>query len=139
MHCKSNLTATLSRDLNLAASIIYSSKDSIPWRRLPAKWEGRTPLWYAAAKGHKAMVRLLFDRGAHTDAANEEWGRTPLWYAVRNDQKPIVRLLLDRGAYINTESNGGRTPLWIAAEEGQEAMVRLLQLHDAQPLSTTSP
>ncbi|KAF5696016.1 kinase domain-containing protein [Fusarium globosum] len=33
MHYKPNLTATLPEELNLAASIIYSSKDSFHWRR----------------------------------------------------------------------------------------------------------
>ncbi|KAH7175771.1 hypothetical protein EDB81DRAFT_836086 [Dactylonectria macrodidyma] len=38
---------------------------------------GRTPLSYAAANGHEAVVRLLFNRGAHTEAPDEK-GWTPL-------------------------------------------------------------
>ncbi|KAJ4237550.1 hypothetical protein NW757_013251 [Fusarium falciforme] len=84
------------------------------------------PLSFAAANGHKVLVQLLLDRGAHTEAADEMWGRTPLWRAAENGHEAVVRLLLDRGAHTEAADEKGRTPLWRAAEEGHEAVVRLL-------------
>ncbi|KAH8652942.1 hypothetical protein BGZ61DRAFT_374463, partial [Ilyonectria robusta] len=46
--------------------------------------DGQTPLWMAAERGDKAIVGLLLDRGAHTEAADKERGRTPLWWAAAN-------------------------------------------------------
>ncbi|KAM6512088.1 hypothetical protein FALCPG4_017074 [Fusarium falciforme] len=128
-----------------------------------------TPLLWAAAKGHVAIVRLLLDRGAHTEAADrggrtplsyaalnglvivrrrQGWGahteavdrggRTPLSYAAEKGRETVVRLLLDRGAHIEAaDKMWGRTPLWWAAANGHEAVVQLLQVHIAQPSSTT--
>ncbi|KAM6529650.1 hypothetical protein FALCPG4_007779 [Fusarium falciforme] len=90
-----------------------------------ADWGGWTSLSRAAEKGHKAVVRLLLDRGAHTEAADKE-GRTPLWFAAEKGDEAVVRLLLDRGAHTETADKEGRTPLWRAAEKGDEAVVRLL-------------
>ncbi|KAI8674488.1 hypothetical protein NCS57_00346700 [Fusarium keratoplasticum] len=98
---------------------------------------GSTPLWRAAERGHEAVVRLLLDRGAHTEAADKVWGLTPLAQAAARGDKAVVRLLLDRGAHTEAADQGGRTPLSQAAARGDKAVVRLLQVHIAQPSSTT--
>ncbi|KAL9570478.1 hypothetical protein ACKAV7_005409 [Fusarium commune] len=73
------------------------------------------PLEWAAEEGHEAVVRMLLDRGACTEAADKE-GMTPLLRAAGNGHKAIVQLLLDRGAHIDATDNTGRTPLmWAAA------------------------
>ncbi|KAJ4183501.1 hypothetical protein NW759_017070, partial [Fusarium solani] len=87
--------------------------------------DSRTPLWWAAAKGHEAVVRLLLDRGAHTEAADKD-GWTPLWRAAANGHEAVVRLLLDRGAHTEAADKNGRTLLWRATKNGHEAIVRLL-------------
>ncbi|KAI8649860.1 hypothetical protein NCS56_01436800 [Fusarium sp. Ph1] len=51
---------------------------------------GRTPLWWAAAHGHEAIVRLLLDRGAHAEAADKDG-----WGAAANGHAAVVRLLQD--------------------------------------------
>ncbi|KAH7134389.1 ankyrin repeat-containing domain protein [Dactylonectria macrodidyma] len=87
---------------------------------------GRTPLCSAATAGHGAVVRLLLERGAHTEAADQLSGRTPLSWAAANGREAVVQLLLDSGAHTEAADTWGRTPLWWAAANGHEAVVRLL-------------
>ena len=47
-----------------------------------AKNPGGTPLHIAAKKGHVDAARLLLDRGAAVDQANNN-GATPLWIAAQ--------------------------------------------------------
>ncbi|KAH6981804.1 hypothetical protein BKA56DRAFT_549653 [Ilyonectria sp. MPI-CAGE-AT-0026] len=93
---------------------------------------GRTPLIWAAKGGHEAVVRLLLDRGADIEAADEDEGQTPLLWAAEEGYEAVVRLLLDRGADIEAAAEGeGQTPLLWAAEEGHEAVMQLLLDRDA--------
>jgi ankyrin repeat protein len=88
----------------------------------------RTPLSWAAERGHEAVVRLLVDTGkADIDSKNSEHGQTPLSWAALRGHEAVVRLLVDTGkADIDSKDNSGRTPLSWAAREGHEAVVRLL-------------
>jgi ankyrin repeat protein len=57
----------------------------------------RTPLSYAAEKGHEAVVKLLLEKGAELETKSN-YGRTPLSYAAEKRHKAVVKLLLEKGA-----------------------------------------
>jgi len=94
---------------------------------------GRTPLWWAAAGGYDAVVKLLLaEDGVDPDAKDTEYGRTPLSWAAANGYNEMVKQLLTAdGVDPNSrDANYGRTPLWWAAEEGHDAVVKLLLAND---------
>ncbi|KAF2463916.1 ankyrin, partial [Lindgomyces ingoldianus] len=66
----------------------------------------RTALHWAAENGHKRVVQLLVERGAHT-AEKDYIGRTPLRIAAENGHKAIVRLLIDKMAEIRAKHGTG--------------------------------
>lgn len=85
----------------------------------------RTPLSWAAEKGDEAVVQLLLDRGAATEAVDNS-GRTPLSWAAEKGHEAVVQLLLDRGAALGTVDKSSRTPLSWATANGHEAVIHLL-------------
>jgi ankyrin repeat protein len=95
---------------------------------------GRTPLSYAAEKGHEAVMKLLVEKGAELETKSDYYGRTPLSYAAEDGHAAVVKLLLEKGAELETKStSSGRTPLSYAAEKGHEAVVKLLVEKGAEP------
>jgi hypothetical protein len=61
--------------------------------------EGNTPLIYAIVNGKLDNVRLLLDRGADPNLANNGGG-TPLAYATQLNREAIRDLLIEMGAVI---------------------------------------
>ncbi|RYP68349.1 hypothetical protein DL771_006735 [Monosporascus sp. 5C6A] len=57
---------------------------------------GRTPLWWAAAKGHEAVVKLLIERDDVEADSKDESGQTPLSWAAANGHEAVVKLLVKR-------------------------------------------
>jgi ankyrin repeat protein len=92
---------------------------------------GRTPLWWAAEKGHGGVVKLLLDMDGVDPDFKDNSGQTPLSIAAKRGHEAVVKLLLTtNGVDPNSTCCGdypeGATPLWHAAMWGKEAVVKLL-------------
>ncbi|KAL7785260.1 hypothetical protein V8C37DRAFT_419985 [Trichoderma ceciliae] len=88
---------------------------------------GQTPLWLAAANGHKIAVELLLGTGQVEVDIKDKYGRTPLSRAAANGHKGVVELLLGTGQVeVHSQDGDGNTPLSGAAENGHEVVVKLL-------------
>ncbi|KXZ42427.1 hypothetical protein GPECTOR_147g11 [Gonium pectorale] len=113
-------------------------------KELLAEEDGRTPLHYAASKGHLEGVKGLLWVGADVHAADEV-GRTSLHYAASEGHKEVVKALLKKGASVNATDEVGRTPLRVAASNGHKEVVKVLlaagadvKAADKEPVSETS-
>jgi ankyrin repeat protein len=130
-------------DVNYEEQINF---EGLPWR------DSRTPLRWAAEKGHDEMVRLLIAKGADMDAyalcwaaeaghtetvrllidegadvdGRGDYGTTALAYAAWYGHTATVDLLIEKGADVNAKNKGEKTALMVAAGKGHIATVRLL-------------
>ncbi|MFC1679827.1 ankyrin repeat domain-containing protein [Elusimicrobiota bacterium] len=91
-----------------------------------------TPLHAAAQSGHDAVIKLLVQGGADTNALCD--GETPLMAATTASRVSSVALLLKLGADPNLAKDDSPTPLiqalWDAepgAKKGEEIVVLLLE------------
>jgi ankyrin repeat protein len=116
------------------------TRDGLP--PLSREAHGMTPLSWAAARGHEAVVKLLLETGkVEVDSKDTKYGQTPLSRAAENGHEAVVKLLLDTGKVeVDSKDKDGRTPLsWAAdgrtdgrtarlraAVRGHEAVVKLL-------------
>jgi len=90
--------------------------------------KGITPLYWAAVKGQRELVKLLID--STDDGLNAkctEDGDTPLYVAAQNEHIEVVKLLLDHKADMDASRHtDGTTPLFIAARNKHTEVVKLL-------------
>jgi hypothetical protein len=89
--------------------------------------DGRTPLWWAAAEGHTAVVEALFATGKVELDAKDHDRRTPLSSAAARGHTAVVEALLATGKVEpDAKDDDGRTPLWWAVYGGHTAVVEAL-------------
>ena len=69
--------------------------------------DGRTPLWWAAERGHEAVVKLLLETGKANADSKDKDGRTPLSWAAASGHEAVVKLLLETGK-ADTDSKARR-------------------------------
>jgi len=77
-----------------------------------------TPLYLAVRGGHLAAAKLLIERGADVNAADDK-GQTALHLSVASAEDSVVKLLAARGANLEARDGGGRTPLDLARAGGR--------------------
>lgn len=94
---------------------------------------GGAPIKNAAARGHLEIVRLLLERGADPNLAEE--GVAPqghaLYSAAANGHFEVVKLLLDHGAHPNAEVESSADTLSRVISNGDPKMQELLCSHGA--------
>lgn len=94
---------------------------------------GCTALHWAAAKGHRAVVKLLLDHGADTSSktgisvVETAGGQTALHLSAGKGHVDVSELLLQEGADIAArDASRGTMALHYAARHGHEPLVQLL-------------
>jgi len=94
---------------------------------------GQTPLLWAAANGHKSVVKLLLAKeniNPNCKDTHAKYSQTPLAWAAKKGLEAAVQLLLAKdGVDWHCKDNASQTPLSLAEKEGHEAVVKLLQNH----------
>jgi ankyrin repeat protein len=87
----------------------------------------RTPLSWAAERGHEGVVTLLLATEKADADSKDSDGRTPLSWAAGSGHEAVVTLLLaTEKVDADSKDRWGRTPLSWAAKRGHEAVVQLL-------------
>ncbi|XP_030575432.1 ankyrin repeat domain-containing protein 66 [Archocentrus centrarchus] len=89
-------------------------------------WCSKTPLHWAAAKGHTEMVRILIKHGARP-CLRTEYGWTPAHFAAESGRLAVLRLLHSLHAPIDKEDCCGDKPVRLAEIYGHQDCVRFLK------------
>ncbi|XP_032828366.1 ankyrin repeat and SOCS box protein 11-like isoform X2 [Petromyzon marinus] len=107
-----------------------------PWKRRAPGWfrdtdscdskdfYGKTPLYWAAYKGHRACMEQLIGHGADVNSQCKH-GSTPL-HTVIGLYPDCAILLIQHGADVNQSDKWGVTPMYLAACNGHLDGLRLL-------------
>lgn len=91
---------------------------------------GKTPLHYAAMRGHGRAASVLLEAGADVNAA-DQLGRTPLHDAAAYDQIKVMGLLIDAKAVVDARNAAGETPLHAAMHRDRSKAATYLVEHGA--------
>ncbi|XP_008574191.1 PREDICTED: ankyrin repeat domain-containing protein 66 [Galeopterus variegatus] len=89
-------------------------------------WNDRTPLHWAAIKGHMGVMHLLIEYGARPCLVTDV-GWTPAHFAAESGHLNVLKTLHALHAAIDTPDFFGDTPKRIAQIYGQKACVAFLE------------
>ncbi|XP_071354186.1 ankyrin repeat domain-containing protein 66 [Trachinotus anak] len=89
-------------------------------------WSCKTPLHWAAARGHTETVRILIEHGA-PPCLRTEHGWTPAHFAAESGQLAVLRLLHSLHAPVDKEDCCGDKPVRIAEIYGHRDCVQFLK------------
>ncbi|PMB65157.1 Kinase D-interacting substrate [Beauveria bassiana] len=108
---------------NLMGALEEIVKRNVPVEILDVKNNyGRTPLLYAAERGHRAVVKRLLEKGACPNSC-DYIGWTPLLHASEKGHKAVVEDLLVKKANINAQDRFGATALHWAIWRRNETII----------------
>ncbi|NXN99962.1 ANR66 protein, partial [Rhinopomastus cyanomelas] len=89
-------------------------------------WHDRTPLHWAAAKGHSELVKLLVDHGAR-HCLRSDVGWTPAHFAAEAGRLGVLRTLHSLHAAMDATDLFGDTPKRLAEIYGHRECSRFLE------------
>ena len=81
------------------------------------KFDGYTPLHYAASEGTPESIRVLLEAGAEVNARSND-GNTPLHYAASFGTPESIQVLIGIGSDLKAMDRYNNTRLHYAASEG---------------------
>ena len=130
----------LARDGKLAELDAQLSQvgDGAPTVVNDADQSGRTALYWAADRGHDAVVACLLQNGADVDAQASD-GQTALHCAIICEFGAVVDLLLDAGASTVIEDEDGETACTLAQDMLGEEDPIAKRVAAAAAAETTAP
>ncbi|XP_076115762.1 uncharacterized protein LOC143083389 isoform X2 [Mytilus galloprovincialis] len=85
---------------------------------LDLREDGKTPLMWAAERGHLEVVRYLVSYGSPLEAKDSNLGMTALMLAAVWGRLEVVMHLVNHGSQIDVQDQNGYTALHYAAEYG---------------------
>jgi ankyrin repeat protein len=85
--------------------------------------KGYTPLYYAVRYDLMEIVKLLLERHADPNIAENETNFNPLFYAVAENKFELSKLLIDAGTDINHQDFSCKTIMHYAIEQGYDQIL----------------